>query len=116
MSGKKRIEILLFCHHDDWHVKGEYNVEIEVEGLPFAVSKVMLTHYRIDQAHSNAHTEWVRLGRPNYPRPAQTKIIRSREGLELYEPKSEVVLQDGKFKKTIALPVHGISLLTLTPR
>lgn len=115
-SGNKSVEILLFCHHDDWDVKGEYDVEVDVVNLPFANSKATLTHYRIDQNHSNAYAEWVRQGRPSYPNSAQTRAIKSREGLELYEPKTEVTLLGGKFRRTITLPVHAISLLILKPQ
>jgi len=114
MSGNRSVEILLFCHHDDWDVKGEYDVQVEVSNLPFHDSRVMLTHYRIDERHSNAYAEWVRQGRPDYPTPTQTRAIKSREGLELYEPEMDVVLLNGKFKKIVTLPVHGISLLILT--
>jgi len=114
MSGNGTVEILLFCHHDDWDVKGEYDVEIEVISFPFDGSEAMLTHYRIDQTHSNAYTEWIRQGRPNYPTRAQTTMIKSRENLELYETRHKVTVQEGKFKKIITLPVHGISLLILS--
>ncbi|MHA2427898.1 MAG: GH39 family glycosyl hydrolase [Candidatus Hermodarchaeia archaeon] len=114
MSGNKTVMVLLYCHHDDWDVKGEYDVEVEVDNLPFEGPRVALTHYRIDQCHSNAYTEWVRQGRPSYPTAAQTRVIKSREGLEFFQPKTEVPLLDGKFKKTITLPVHGISLLSIS--
>jgi xylan 1,4-beta-xylosidase len=114
ISGNKRIEVLIYCHHDDWDVDSEYEVEIEVSNIPFDSSKLVLTHYRLDKNHSNAYAEWVRQGRPDYPTEGQKKVIKSREGLELYEPKDKVLLFDGKFKKNIYLPVHGISLLLIS--
>lgn len=114
MSGNRSVEVFLFCHHDDWDVGGEYEVEIEVANLPFAGNKVRLKHYRIDELHSNAHTEWVRQGRPKYPNPGQRRAIESRQGLELYEPEAEVLLLDGKLRKKITLPVHSMSLLVIT--
>ena len=114
MSVKKTIEILVYCHHDDWDVTGEYDVEVEVNNLPFEGSKAAFTHYRIDRCHSNAYTEWVRQGRPSYPPAAQTRVIKSREGLELFQPKTEIPLLGRRFKKTITLPVHGISLLSIS--
>jgi xylan 1,4-beta-xylosidase len=116
ISKDNNIQVLLFCHHDDWSVKGTYDVEIEIANIPFNCSKCRLTHYRIDQECSNAHTEWVRQGRPNYPTLAQTRAIKSKMELELYEPKTEVTLQRDKFQKTVTLPVHGISLLILAPK
>ena len=113
MSENKSVEVLLFSHHDDWDVYGEYDVKIEVANLPFANDSVILAHYRIDKNHSNAHTEWVRQGCPSYPTPSQAEMIKSRQELELYEPRTQVPLMNGKLEKTISLPVHGISLLIL---
>ncbi len=114
VSGDKKIEILLYCHQDDWDFGGEYEVDIEVSGLPPSTSKVILTHYRLDEEHSNAYAEWVRQGRPDYPVEAQRRVIKSREGLELYEPISDVLVFNRTFKKKLFLPVHGISLLILS--
>lgn len=30
MSGTKSIEILIYCHHDDWDIKEEYEIELEM--------------------------------------------------------------------------------------
>ncbi len=114
VSGDKKIEILLYCHHDDWDFGGEYEVDVEVSGLPPSTSKVILTHYRLDEEHSNAYAEWVRQGRPDYPTEAQRRVIKSREGLELYEPISDVLVFNRTFRKKLFLPVHGISLLILS--
>ena len=113
-SGNRSVEVFLFCHHDDWDVTGEYEVEIEVANLPFDGDKVRLKHFRIDELHSNAHTEWVRQGRPKYPNPGQRRAIESRQGLELYEPEAEVLLLDRKLRKKITLPVHRMSLQVIT--
>lgn len=116
MSGNKSIDVLVYCHHDDWDVKGEYEVEIEIANLPFNKDNMVLTHYRIDENHSNAYSEWFRQGKSDYPNEAQMRAIKSREGLEQYEPNSQVILLDGKLKKTINLPVHGISFLVISEK
>ena len=67
------------------------------------------------QTHSNAYAEWVRQGKPMYPAPGQYAAIKARDGLELVEPPQEVLLMDGKVKLSFTLPVHGISLLVLSP-
>lgn len=114
LSGSKSIEVLLYCHHDDWDFKGEYEVDIEIYGFPFSTPKVKLMHYRLDENHSNSYAEWVRQGRPDYPTDGQKRAIKSREGLELYEPVSTIPIFNGGFRKSIILPVHGISLLILS--
>jgi len=114
MSGSRSIEIMIYCHHDDWDIKDEYEVELEVVNVPFDSSKVQLRHYRLDREHSNAYAEWVRQGRPDYPTEGQRRAIKAREGLELYEPISEVLLFNKTFRKNITLPVHSVSLLILS--
>ncbi|MCJ7609154.1 hypothetical protein MUP00_05745 [Candidatus Bathyarchaeota archaeon] len=111
-----RVVFLLYCHNDDWEARGEYQVCVEAANLPFEGSSVRLLHYRLDKDHSNAYTEWVRQGRPDYPTPSQTATIKSTENLELLEPETHVALIDGKFKKTVSIPVHGISLLRISSK
>jgi xylan 1,4-beta-xylosidase len=84
-----------------------------VDNLPFAGQSVHLTHYRIDSAHSNGYTEWVRQGRPLYPAPGQRAAIEARAGLEMCEAPRSVRLLDDKVKLSFDLPTHGISLLIL---
>jgi xylan 1,4-beta-xylosidase len=112
-SGQTAVEVLLYCHHDDWDVQSEYDVDVEVRNLPFTGPRVAVSQYRIDQHHSNAYAEWVRQGHPSYPTAAQTRAIKSREGLEPLQPTTDRPLQDGTFTTTITLPVHGIALLRL---
>jgi xylan 1,4-beta-xylosidase len=116
ISGNKSVVFLLYCHNDDWEARGEYQVCVEAANLPFEGSSVRLLHYRLDKDHSNAYTEWVRQGRPDYPTPSQTATIKSTENLELLEPETHVTLIDGKFKKTVSIPVHGISLLRISSK
>jgi xylan 1,4-beta-xylosidase len=115
LSGSKGLEVLIYNHHDDWDLSSEHAIELEIASLPFDSSDLVLKHYRIDQAHSNAYAEWVRLGRPMYPAAGQCQAIKSREGLELLEPPRKVRLYDGKLKLSFSLPVHGISLLCIAP-
>ena len=74
-----------------------------------------MQHYRVDATHSNAYAEWVRQGKPMYPAPGQYAAIKARDGLELLEPPQKVKLVDGKVRLCFKLPVHGISLLILSP-
>lgn len=115
MSGTSSVEVLLWSHHDDWDVQGETQVLLEIENLPFDTDKVRVKHFRIDREHSNAYTEWKRQGSPQEPTETQLRVIKSREGLELYESPHDVTLFGGRFRKEIVLPVHGLSLLVITP-
>ncbi len=115
LSGNKSLEVLIYNHHDDWDVRGEYVVDVAIEHLPFEAQDLVLRHYRIDQFHSNAYPEWVRQGKPMYPTPGQRAVIKAREGLELLEPPRTITLEGRMVQVSFTLPVHSISLLILAP-
>ncbi|MGQ9632527.1 MAG: GH39 family glycosyl hydrolase [bacterium] len=115
MSGNGSVEVMLWNHHDDWDVKGDCEIDLQVENLPFGGDGVRCEHYRIDSTHSNSYTEWKRQGCPQEPTEGQLRAIKSREGLEMMEPPGVYKLLDGKFKKSIILPTHSVSLLVISP-
>jgi xylan 1,4-beta-xylosidase len=115
LSGNQSLQVLVYNHHDDWDLSGDYPIELAIEHLPFAASNVVVQHYRIDQTHSNAYAEWVRQDRPNYPPSGQRAAIKAREGLELLHPPQQMAAENGNLTLTFTLPVHGISLLVITP-
>jgi xylan 1,4-beta-xylosidase len=115
LSGSKSLEVLIYNHHDDWDLRGEYAIELEIANLPFAGHEVRVTHYRIDQSHSNAYSEWLRQGRPMYPAPGQRAAITARDGLELLVPPQQLRLDTGKLKLDFTLPLHGVSLVCIMP-
>ena len=115
LSGSKSLEVLIYNHHDDWDLRGEYAIKLEIANLPFATDDVRVTHYRIDHAHSNAYSEWLRQGRPMYPAPGQHAAIAARDGLELLAPPQQIRLDAGKLTLEFTLPVHGVSLVCIAP-
>jgi xylan 1,4-beta-xylosidase len=114
LSGGKSLEVLIYNHHDDWDVSGKYDISLEIANLPFEAEDLVLKHYRIDQSHSNAYTEWVRQGKPMYPTAEQRQTIKAHEGLEMLEPPQTIKHDQGRVSLSFKLPVHGISLLILS--
>jgi xylan 1,4-beta-xylosidase len=116
LSDKQSLSVLIYNHHDDWDRTESCDVHVEINNLPVE-RDIYLSHYRIDQAHSNAYPEWVRQGRPMYPTPEQRAAIQAHQGLELIEPAQKLALDDQTqtFRLHFDLPVHGISLLVFSP-
>lgn len=112
MDGGDKMQVLLYCHHDDWDRKETFDIDLALENLPIS-GKVLVKHYRIDDQHSNAYAEWERQGRPNYPNEGQKAAIASRSGLEFCEAPETVLVHEGRLEKRFTLPTHGISLLTI---
>jgi xylan 1,4-beta-xylosidase len=108
------LEVLVYNHHDNWDLKETWDVNVELANLPFS-GRAQLVHYRVDADHSNAYAEWVRQGKPMYPQGEQMAAIKACDGLETLNPPSTVEVKDGKLNLGFSLPVHGISLLKLTP-
>jgi xylan 1,4-beta-xylosidase len=82
--------------------------------LSFNTNELLLRHYRIDEAHSNAYSEWERQGKPMYPTSVQQSAIKAHEGLELLEPPRTFALNKGRIKQKFRLPVQAVSLLVLS--
>lgn len=112
--GDSAIQVLLYCHHDDWDLQQDFQVELEITHPPFQ-GPVHVRHYRIDANHSNAYAEWVRQGSPDWPRDGQYQAIKDRDGLELLFPDQQILMRDGKIKLSFPMPTHALSLLLLSP-
>jgi xylan 1,4-beta-xylosidase len=115
LSSSSSLEVLIYNHHDDWDRQAEATIELEIANLPFEGAELLVTHYRIDQSHSNAYAEWVRQGRPMYPSAEQRAAIEARAGLELLEPPRKVTNRAGKLVLSFTMPAHSVSLLSIAP-
>ncbi|MDQ5851720.1 MAG: beta-xylosidase, partial [Chloroflexota bacterium] len=114
-SGNGSLEVLIYNHHDNWDMHGEYVVDVDIANLRFEATDVVVQHYRIDAAHSNAYAEWVRQGKPMYPTPEQREAIKARDALEMLEPAQSIPIRAGRVELSFTLPVHAISLLIIAP-
>lgn len=106
------LQVLVYCHHDDWDRKETFDVSLEVENLPFT-GQVLVTHTRIDREHSNACAEWERLGKPDWPSEDQRAAILARSGPELLREPETAEIRGGRLELRFPLPVHGISLVEI---
>ena len=112
-DGGDTLQVLLYCHHDDWDRKEEFDVDLTLDGLPMT-GQVRVEHIRIDARHSNAYAEWECQGRPDWPDAEQKAAIAARSGLEyLEEPRTEEV-RGGRLSCRFTLPTHGISFLEIS--
>lgn len=105
------VQVLLYCHHDDWDVRETFDVTLKVSGLPEGEGGVTVRHYRIDEEHSNAYAEWLRQGMPNYPNEGQYAAIKARDGLELLMAPETAAVKKGCAEVSFTIPSHAVSLL-----
>jgi xylan 1,4-beta-xylosidase len=114
-KNNNQVEVLLYSHHDDWDLHDEAEVEVELNAPEFAGKSIQLTHYRIDENHSNAYAEWERQGKPMYPSAEQYAAIKARDGLELYEP-VRTMRVESSIRMKLKMPERSISLLVFEPQ
>ncbi len=112
MDGEDRLQILLYCHHDDWDREDKFDIDLKLEHLPME-GRVRIRHLRIDDQHSNAYAEWLRQGKPDYPTAGQYEAIKARDGLEYLEAPEEMLVHEGRLERRFEMPVHGISLISV---
>jgi len=109
-----QIAIMVWHYHDDDLVGSDAAVSLTTSGLPAGLSQAKLTHYRIDQKHSNPYAEWLRMGSPVAPNTEQyAKLLKSSELSSVADAPSTVVVEDGKALLKFNLPRQGVSLLVL---
>ena len=108
------LQVLVFCHHDDWDREESFAVNLTLDHLPMN-GPADITHYRIDRDHSNACAEWERLGQPDWPDEKQRAAIIARSGLELLEAPEQAEIREHRLALSFSLPTHAVSLLEIRP-
>lgn len=104
--------VLLWHYHDDDLPGPDANIELTLEHLPYSVA-AKVTHYRIDENHSNAFTEWQHAGSPTAPSDAQyAKILQAGQLAELDSP-TTIKVENAKTTLHLQLPRQAVSLLIL---
>ena len=106
------LQVLIYCHHDDWDRKENHDLTLTLKNLPMK-GQVSITHYRIDHDHSNACAEWERQGKPDWPDDGQRAAILARAGLELFGAPEKTEIRGGRLEMSFPLPTHSISLLEI---
>lgn len=108
--------VMVWNYHDNGLPKQDAQVSFNVTSAFPGCSEVDVTHYRIDQSHSNAYSTWLAMGSPQDPTKAQYAQLKAAGQLQmLYEPMT-VKVEGGGFGLQFDLPIHAISLLVLEGR
>jgi xylan 1,4-beta-xylosidase len=115
MDDDGRVAVLVWRHQDDQHhPDAELSaVDLRIAGIPYERGEVRVRHWRIDAAHSNAHTVWKALGGPDYPGPEEVAAIRARQGLERLEPDRRERVDNAALALRLTLPLPAVSLVEL---
>jgi len=108
----KGVKILLWNYHDALVETEPAAIRLGVT-LPGDCKAVGLTHYRIDDTHSNAYAKWLDLGRPQNPSPQQREALHAAMQLQTLESPRRLDVANGNVVLDFELPRFGLSLLVL---
>ena len=105
---------MVWHYHDD-DVKGaDAAVELVLAGLPAAVNEAKLTHFRVDENHSNAYGAWRRMGSPIAPNERQYRQLQEASNLaKLADTPATIHVEQGTTMLKFTLPRQGVSLVVV---
>jgi xylan 1,4-beta-xylosidase len=108
------VDILIWNYHDDDFAASPASIDLEVDGLPAALSQGVLEHFRIDSNHSNAFTAWREMGSPQSPSSGQVEQLRKEGQLQLLDSPEPISIEKGSVRLQFGLPRQSLSLVRLT--
>jgi xylan 1,4-beta-xylosidase len=112
-SDSRQAAVMLWNYHDAEKPGPSARTAVNIAGLPKGVSRARLTHYRIDDSHSNAYAVWKAMGSPQNPSPAQVAELKGKDGLQLLESPRWIDVRNGATEVATDMPRHAISLLQI---
>jgi xylan 1,4-beta-xylosidase len=113
-KGPREVDVLLWNYHDEAKPAPDSPVTVTVRGLPSTAHRVLIAHYRIDEAHSNAYTVWKAMGQPQHPTAEQVADLKDKAGLQLLTSPIWTDTLGGQLRVPIIMPRESVSLLRIT--
>lgn len=103
--------VMIWNYHDDDQQGPAEPVNLEIKHIPAAT--VLMTHYRIDNQHSNSYVAWKKMGSPKNPTKSQISILEKAGQLETLGKAQRLKVDHNKIALKFTLPRQGVSLIRL---
>ncbi|KAA5546577.1 GH39 family glycosyl hydrolase [Adhaeribacter rhizoryzae] len=110
-KGANTAAVMVWNYHDLDVATPAVPVTINIKDIP--AKKVTLTHYRIDQEHSNSYTVWQKMGSPQNPTSEQIAQLEKAGQLQTLGKPKKHKTKNGSLALNMSLPHQGVSLLKL---
>ncbi|KAH8804374.1 family 39 glycoside hydrolase [Xylogone sp. PMI_703] len=107
-----RLSVFIWHYHDNDVPMPDASISVAINGLPWS-GKGKLTHYRVDNDHSNAYTVWLKQGSPQNPTPKQYAALKAAGNLATMGRPSTIKVRDGQAKLSLNLPIQALSLIVI---
>ena len=108
-----RLAVMVWHYHDDDVAGPDARIELVLGGLPIVAGNARVTHYRIDETHSNAYGAWKRMGSPVAPTASQYAQLVAAGRLEALDAGTTGQVENGSLSLRFGLPRQGVSLLVV---
>lgn len=109
----ERVQILIWNYHDDMLNVAPSLIQLTVKTPQTVSQRARITHYRIDDTHSNSYTRWIGLGCPQKPSPEMLVELQKAAEVQLLEPISFYDIRNGEIHLNFSLPRYGVSLIEI---
>jgi xylan 1,4-beta-xylosidase len=104
---------MVWHYHDDDLAGPDAAVQLTIAGFPGASGAATLTHYRVDDQHSNSYAAWKRLGSPIAPNEKDYAELEKAGKLAQLGAPEPVSFANGTATLKFTLPRQGVSLLVI---
>jgi xylan 1,4-beta-xylosidase len=108
---KKSATVMIWNYHDDDKPGPAEAVAVTINNVE--AKKVTLTHYRIDNEHSNSYEVWKKMGSPQNPTAAQILTLQKAGQLATIGKPQHLTVTANRLSLNINIPRQGVSLLKL---
>jgi xylan 1,4-beta-xylosidase len=111
----RRMAVMVWHYHDDDVPGPDADVALALTGLPAAANgTARLSHWRVDDDHSNAFTVWKKMGSPAGPNATQYReLVAAGQLAALPGAPTTVTFANGAAELKFSLPRQGVSLVLI---
>ncbi len=112
--GTNAIRTMVWHYHDDDVPAAAAEIVLTVAGVPPAVDRVLVRHYRVDERHSNSYSVWKQMGSPQQPTEEQYMALVAAGQLRTVGSPEWVKARKGLMESRFRLPRQGVSLVEVS--
>ncbi|HEX8302815.1 MAG TPA: beta-xylosidase [Sphingomonas sp.] len=109
----KKLAIMVWHYRDDDVPGPDAAIALDIAGLGRAFNGARVTHWRVDERHSNAFDHWKRMGSPAAPTFPQYQELEKASQLVAVGPEQSLATKGGKARLDFNLPLKGVSLIVI---
>ena len=105
--------VMVWNYHDDALPKPDAQISFNISNAFPGCKEAKLTHYRIDQSHTNAYSTWLAMGSPQDPTDHQYATLQVAGELQMLTQPTTIKMAEGSAGFQFDLPIHATSLLII---